>query len=75
MKLRISATREECAAAVRAVSAVLAVREVSDFYPNRGATVLGRVYLDAEAPAGAVQAGAERTDRRPSRRGLPRTSS
>ncbi len=77
MKLRISGTREECAATVAAVSAVLAVREVSDFYPNRGATVLGRVYLDAEAPASATQTRAERTDRptRPARRGLPRTSS
>ncbi|MQA14919.1 MAG: hypothetical protein GEV09_12305 [Pseudonocardiaceae bacterium] len=74
MKLRISGTREECAATVQAVSAVLVVREVSDFYPNRGATVLGSVYLDAEAPASAMQAGAERTERTPSRRELPRTS-
>ncbi len=57
MKLRISGTRAECAATVAAVSAVLAVREVSDFYPNRtvpqefrrpGASQeLGRVYVDA----------------------------
>lgn len=63
MTLRISGTREECAATVAAVSAALAVREVSDLYPNRGVIVLGRVHLDAEAPGGAVRAGAERTDR------------
>lgn len=40
-----SGTREECAATVQAV------REVSDFYPDRGATVLGRVYLDADGTA------------------------
>lgn len=64
MKLRITGTREECAVAVAAIAAVLAVREVSDFHPNRGATVLGRVYVDAEPAAspGPVRGRAERTD-------------
>jgi hypothetical protein len=48
MKLRITGTREECAAAVEALPAALTVREVSGFYPNRGGSELGRVYLDAE---------------------------
>lgn len=69
MKLRISGTREECAAAVGAIATVLTVREVSGFYLNRGSSsVLGRVYLDADTPAGAVRARAERTDRGPAPR-------
>lgn len=41
-------TRPECAAAVAALRAGFVVREVSEFYPNRGQSVLGRVYVDAE---------------------------
>ncbi len=65
MKPRITGTRDECAAAIEAIGAVLTVREVSGFYPNRGASELGRVYLDADAPTDVapVRADAERTDR------------
>ncbi len=48
MKIRLSGTDTECAAAVAALAAGFVLREVSGFYPNRGATVLGRVYVDAE---------------------------
>lgn len=58
MRLRISGTRAECDAAV---AAVLAVREVSGFFPNRGASVLGRVYLDADPHVGEVGSGDEST--------------
>ncbi len=67
MKLRLTGTGDECSAAIEAVGAVLTVREVSGFYPNRGASVLGRVYLDADVPAGAVQATAERGESERSR--------
>ncbi len=48
MKLRLTGTDTECAAAVEALRGVFVVREVSGFYPNRGVSVLGRVYLDAD---------------------------
>lgn len=63
MKLRITGTHAECTATVTALSGVLAVREISDFYPNRGSSLLGRVYIDADPPAGPVSARAERIDR------------
>lgn len=71
MKLRITGTREECAAAVEAMIGVFLVREVSDFYLNRGVTTLGRVYLDVEAPPDRLRAAAERADRKelPTKRG------
>jgi hypothetical protein len=53
VRLRISGTEAECAAAVRALEAGFVLREVSGFYPNRGASALGRVYVDAE-PLGAA---------------------
>lgn len=45
IKLRLSGTREECAAALPALRAAFIVLEVSAFYPNRGQTVFGRVYV------------------------------
>lgn len=50
MKLRISGTRAECAATVAVLAAAVHVREVSEYYPNRRASTIGRVYLDADAP-------------------------
>ncbi|MGH4018117.1 MAG: hypothetical protein ACRDT0_02510 [Pseudonocardiaceae bacterium] len=74
MRVRLSGARAELAAAVDSLAAVFELREVSDFYPNRGAGALGRVYLDVEpdqAPdAGPVRAGAGRAD--PSGRAGPR---
>ena len=58
MKVRITGTREETTAA--ALATVLEVREVSGFYPNRGATTLGRVYLDAHLPPPPETAGRAR---------------
>jgi hypothetical protein len=50
MRLRLGGTREECEVLVEQLPARLAglveVLEVSDFYPNRGTTVLGRVYVE-----------------------------
>lgn len=50
MRIRLMGTRDETDRIVTALRAVLQVREVSDWYPNRGASLLGRVYLDAEPP-------------------------
>jgi hypothetical protein len=60
----LSGTDTECAAAVAALAAGFVLREVSGFYPNRGATVLGRVYIDVEPRPEVVQATATCDDRR-----------
>lgn len=50
MRIRLMGTRDETDRTVTALQEVLQVREVSDWYPNRGASLLGRVYIDAELP-------------------------
>jgi hypothetical protein len=47
VKIRLSGTRGEIAEVMPALQAALDVREISDFYPNRGSSTLGRVYVDA----------------------------
>ncbi|MGH3924729.1 MAG: hypothetical protein ACRDTT_18025 [Pseudonocardiaceae bacterium] len=47
MKIRITGTRGECDRLLARLGPVLGVREVSDFYPNRPPSALGRVYLEA----------------------------
>ncbi len=64
MRIRLSGTDTECDVAVAALAAGFVLREVSGFYPNRGATVLGRVYVDVEPRPEVVQATATRDDRR-----------
>jgi hypothetical protein len=49
VKIRITGTRGETDAAVDALRGVLDVLEVSGFYPNRGDSQLGRVYVEAQA--------------------------
>jgi hypothetical protein len=49
VKIRLSGTRSEIAEVMPALEAALDVREISDFYPNRGSSTLGRVYVDAVA--------------------------
>ncbi len=48
MKLRLTGTEQECADAVAALAAGFVLREVSGFYPHRGTSALGRVYLDVQ---------------------------
>lgn len=64
MRIRLMGTEDEIAAIAERLATVLDVREVSDFYPNRGASKLGRVYLDVAVPAAppVVRADAERVD-------------
>jgi hypothetical protein len=45
MKLLITGTRDECASAVEVLGVVLAVWEMSGFYPICGSRGLGRVCL------------------------------
>ncbi|HEX6353215.1 hypothetical protein [Actinophytocola sp.] len=68
MKIRLMGTREEIDAVLPVLDAVLDVVEVSSFYPNRGTSKLGRVYLEARGtrttPGPApVQVDATRLDR------------
>lgn len=47
MKIRITGTKQETAAAVKLLPLVFDVRETSGFHPNRGNSTLGRVYVEA----------------------------
>ncbi len=68
MKFRIEGTTQETGAAAELLREVFNVREVSSFYPNRGRSTLGRVYVDVEFPQpGPVRATATRTDSTASR--------
>jgi hypothetical protein len=46
MKLRAHGTPEECRQVVEGLTGIFRVVSVSDPYPDRGASVLVRVYLD-----------------------------
>ena len=74
MKVRLHGTRGEVAEATRRLVEVLDVVAVSDPYPDRGASVLVRVYLevrlDPTSPTKPAPAGLGRPARR-SRRALP----
>jgi hypothetical protein len=72
VKLRLHGTREEVAEATRRLLEILEVVAVSPPYPDRGASVLVRVYLEVRlAPSGpAAPPGRGRSTRRP-RRALP----
>ncbi|HEY0638369.1 MAG TPA: hypothetical protein VGD67_12045 [Pseudonocardiaceae bacterium] len=56
MDLRLTGTEAECAALLGALAGVVTVRQVSGWYANRGPSILGRVYVDVEAPPAAVVA-------------------
>jgi hypothetical protein len=54
MRIRLMGTRDETDRAVAALRTALQVREVSDWYSNRGNSIIGRVYLDVEPAATAT---------------------
>jgi hypothetical protein len=51
VKLRLHGTLEEVTEATRRLVEVLEVVSVSDPYPDRGASVLVRVYLEVRLPS------------------------
>lgn len=57
MKLRITGTEAECAAALDALDVGFDVDEVSRFHPNRSGSGVGRVYVDAEPDINADAGG------------------
>lgn len=70
MRIRLMGTRAEIDAVLAVLPAVLDVREVSTFYPNRGDSTLGRVYVEvggvrpATLRASAVRDTTVRADQR-----------
>ncbi|MDX8055768.1 hypothetical protein SK571_40870 [Lentzea sp. BCCO 10_0798] len=63
MRIRLEGTRDEVENAAQALALGFEVLEVSGFYPNRGASVLGRVYVTATVlPAHLLRARSTRMD-------------
>jgi hypothetical protein len=52
MKIRLHGTEDECRRAAEHLAEVLTVLSVSDPYPDRGRSVLVRVYVEAGLPGG-----------------------
>lgn len=48
VKIRIMGTREECEAASQIIAYAVPCRSISKFYPNRGKTIEGRVYVELD---------------------------
>lgn len=47
-KIRLMGTREECEIMAAALKFMLSVRSISAFYPNRGQSIEGRVYVEVD---------------------------
>ena len=47
MKIRLHGTEDECTETVELLGSVMLLQSVSDPYPDRGRSVLVRVYLEA----------------------------
>ena len=47
MKIRLHGTEEECREAAELLESVLVIPSVSEPYPDRGRSVLVRVYIEA----------------------------
>ena len=47
MKLRLHGTEEECREMVALLESVMLIQSVSDPYPDRGRSVLVRIYVEA----------------------------
>lgn len=72
MRIRVEGTETEIAAAVERIATVLEVQEASNFYPNRGSSVLGRVYLTIAAPPTTPPLRRAKSEREDQPRRLPR---
>lgn len=51
VRIRLRGTTDACCQAAERLAAVFQVLSVSDPYPDRGHSVLVRVYIEAELPA------------------------
>ena len=71
MKIRLHGTEEECREVARRLAGIVEVLSVSEPYPDRGASVLVRIYVEARiAPPVHVTSTTE-TRSRGRRRALP----
>ena len=70
VKIRLHGTSEECTAAAERLCQVLTVLSVSEPYPDRGASALVRVYVEARIEAPVRVTSTTEPVRRP-RRALP----
>lgn len=52
MDIRLRGTADECREAAELLEGIMDVRSVGDPYPDRGRSILVRVYVDAELRGG-----------------------
>jgi hypothetical protein len=52
VKIRLHATEEECREAVELLESIMLIQSVSEPYPDRGRSVLVRVYVEATPRGG-----------------------
>jgi hypothetical protein len=52
MKIRLHGTADECRQAAQRLGEIFTVLSVSSPYPDRGRSVLVRVYVEAQLPEG-----------------------
>ena len=71
MKIRLHGTEEECRETAGRLAGIVEVLAVSAPYPDRGASVLVRVYVEARIAAPVPAASTTETQPRGRRRALP----
>ena len=71
MKIRLHGTEEECLEVAGRLAGIVEVLAVSAPYPDRGASVLVRVYVEARIAAPVHVASTTETKPRGRRRALP----
>lgn len=71
MKIRLHGTKEECRDVAGRLAAIVDVLAVSEPYPDRGASVLVRVYVEVRTSPQPVTFTAEPSPRGRRRRALP----
>jgi hypothetical protein len=71
VKIRLRGTADECREVAKRLAGVVEVLAVSDPYPDRGASVLVRVYVEARIPEPVHVTSTTETRPRTRRRALP----
>ena len=65
MKIRLHGTEDECQETVKLLGSIMLIQSVSEPYPDRGRSVLVRVYVEVRLPrsdANSPHAAAWRTE-------------
>lgn len=71
MKIRLHGTADECREAAERMAGIVVIPAVSEPYPDRGASVLVRVYVEARIAPPVHAASTAETRARGRRRALP----